>query len=69
MRTRRLLRLVEALTPVQRAAVSLYYSEGRSTRETASMLGMPEGTIKTHLRRARAALRELWMREARREVR
>ena len=26
------------------------------------MLRVPEGTVKTHLRRARAALREGWMR-------
>jgi len=27
------------------------------------VLAMPENTVKTHLRRARAALREAWMRE------
>ena len=34
----------------------LYYIEGFRTREIASMLKMPEGTVKTRLRRAREIL-------------
>jgi len=36
--------------------VVLYYFEDRSVTEAAGMLGLPEGTVKTHLHRARAAL-------------
>lgn len=35
----------------------LYYIEGFRTREMASMLKLPEGTVKTRLRRAREILR------------
>lgn len=35
----------------------LYYIEGFRTREIASMLKLPEGTVKTRLRRAREILR------------
>jgi RNA polymerase sigma-70 factor (ECF subfamily) len=41
-----------------RQTLLLYYFEERSTREVALMLGCPEGTVKTHLFRARAALTE-----------
>ena len=36
----------------------LYYIEGFRTREIASMLKLPEGTVKTRLRRAREILRK-----------
>ena len=61
---RRLARLMEALPPVQRAALSLHYYEDRSVSEIAALLEMPEGTVKTHMSRARAALRQAWIREA-----
>ncbi len=60
---RRLDRLVEELSPAQRAAVTLYYREDRSVEEIAAALEMPENTVKTHLSRARASLREAWLRE------
>ena len=50
-----------------RAVVTLYYYEDRSVGEVAAALGLPEGTVKTHLYRARAALREGWLREERDE--
>lgn len=50
--------LVELLPERLRRVLVLYYFEERSTSEVASMLGCPEGTIKTHLFRARAALGE-----------
>jgi RNA polymerase sigma factor (sigma-70 family) len=64
-RSRRLERLMERLSPVQRAAVTLYYWEDHSVEEVASTLGIPENTVKTHLSRARADLREAWGRTAR----
>ncbi len=56
----RLDRLLEGLSAPQRAAVTLFYYEGRSALQVAALLGMPENTVKTHLLRARAALRAAW---------
>jgi RNA polymerase sigma-70 factor (ECF subfamily) len=50
--------LVDLLPERLRRSVLLYYFEDRSTSEVALMLGCPEGTVKTHLFRARAALTE-----------
>ncbi len=50
--------LVELLPERLRRVLLLYYFEERSTSEVALMLGCPEGTVKTHLYRARAALAE-----------
>lgn len=55
-------RLMESLSPVQRAAVTLYYWQDRSVEDVAAALGLPENTVKTHLSRARAELREAWRR-------
>jgi len=60
LRAAKLQKLVQDLTPAQRAVVTLYYYEGRSVEEVANVLGMPENTVKTHLLRARAALRASW---------
>lgn len=59
----RVRRLVEALPAAQRAAVTLFYFEDRSVQDAARVLGMHENTLKTHLHRARAALRAAWARE------
>lgn len=56
----RLDRLLDRLSGPQRAAVTLFYYEGRSVEQVAALLGMPENTVKTHLLRARAALRAAW---------
>ncbi len=64
-RERRVARLLEQLTEVQRAAVTLYYYEDQSVEEVARALDLPEGTVKTHLHRARAAMRQAWRREGR----
>jgi RNA polymerase sigma-70 factor, ECF subfamily len=50
--------LVEALPERYRRALTLYYYEERSVEEVAAMLGLPEGTVKTNLHRARAMLLE-----------
>lgn len=44
------------LPPQQRAAISLYYLEGRDVGEVADALEVPPGTVKTWLFRAREAL-------------
>ena len=49
-------RLVDALPEAARRVITLYYFEERAVAEVAAMLGQPEGTVKTHLFRARAAL-------------
>jgi len=54
--------LVDALPPMQRAAITLFYFEDRSVEEAARVLGTNENTLKTHLHRARAALRAAWSR-------
>lgn len=54
-------RLVSELSEAQRAVVTLFYYEDRSVDEVARMLDMPENTVKTHLSRARAALRGAWL--------
>lgn len=55
---------VGLLPPKYRAAVTLFYIEERSYRETARTLGIPVGTLKTHLHRARALLKEILTRES-----
>lgn len=49
-------RLVRALPDQQRFAVALHYVEDLSIAEVAAVLECAEGTVKTHLSRARATL-------------
>ena len=51
---------MDALTPHQREIVILYHHKGRSVQQISDLLGMPEGTIKSHLHRARRRMRD-WM--------
>ena len=51
------LEAVLALPPKQRAVVHLFYVEGYRTAEIAQMTGEAEGTVRSHLSRARARLR------------
>ena len=48
--------LVRQLPEQQRWAVALHYVEDRPVAEVAAVLGCSEGTVKTHLSRARATL-------------
>jgi|SRR5665213_1094382 len=57
-RSEQLRELVELLPERLRRVLLLYYFQERSTSEVALMLGCPEGTVKTQLFRARAALVE-----------
>ena len=59
---RRLQNLMVALTAAQRAVVTLHYWDDLPVTEVAAALSMPENTVKTHLSRARRALREEWLR-------
>jgi len=56
-------RLTGGLSEVQRAVVTLFYYEDLSVADVARTLEMPEGTVKTHLSRARAALRAHYRRD------
>jgi len=60
---RRLENLMERLSPAQRAVVTLHYWDDCPVAAIASALELSDNTVKTHLRRARVALREAWIRE------
>jgi RNA polymerase sigma-70 factor, ECF subfamily len=47
------------LPETQRAIITMFYFEDRSVAEVAAMIGLPEGTVKSHLHRARRALAEI----------
>jgi RNA polymerase sigma factor (sigma-70 family) len=49
---------IAALPPLQRVAVTLHYLEGQAISEIAGITGMPEGSIKSLLFRARLRLRQ-----------
>lgn len=49
---------LDALTPEHRAVVVLRMMEGHSTRQAAAILGIPEGTVMSRLKRAIAALQK-----------
>ena len=49
---------IMALPDAYKTAVYLYYYEGYSTKEIAGLLGRPNETVKTWLKRARAQLKE-----------
>jgi RNA polymerase sigma-70 factor (ECF subfamily) len=49
---------VSQLPPNYRSVVSLYYWEGKSYKEVAYTMDVPEGTIKSWLSRAKSELKE-----------
>jgi RNA polymerase sigma-70 factor, ECF subfamily len=49
---------LRALAPELRQILQAMVLDGLSVRETAVLLGLPEGTVKTRARRARIAMRE-----------
>ena len=50
-------RALATLSPKQRAVVHLFYYEGYSTTEIAGIIGDAPATVRSHLHRARKALR------------
>lgn len=49
---------LDSLSPELRAVVQATVIDGLSTREAAALLGIPGGTVKTRMQRARVHLRE-----------
>jgi len=59
-----LAQVMERLPEIQRTAITLFYLQEKSVGEVALMMGVPEGTVKSYLHRARLALGEI-MKETR----
>ncbi len=55
----RLRRAIESLPEKYRTVVTLFHLQGRQYEEIAEVLGLPMGTVKTHLFRAKEQLRRL----------
>lgn len=53
-------RLIAALPPLYREALLLRHIEGLSVEDVAASLGLPEGTVKIRLFRARELMRRKW---------
>jgi RNA polymerase sigma-70 factor (ECF subfamily) len=51
-----LTRCLERLPERQRHVITLFYLQEKSVKDVARMLDLPEGTVKSHLHRARLAL-------------
>jgi RNA polymerase sigma-70 factor, ECF subfamily len=51
--------LVERLPEMQQQVITLFYLQDRSVEDVALMLNLPEGTVKSHLHRARRALAQM----------
>ena len=49
---------VSKLSQEQQVLLSLYYGEGASYDELSRLTGMPQGTVKSRLSRAKDALRK-----------
>ena len=50
---------LEELTESQREAILLFHQQGLGVTEVAEVMGLPVGTVKSHLHRGRAALRRV----------
>ncbi|HWL42766.1 MAG TPA: sigma-70 family RNA polymerase sigma factor [Ilumatobacter sp.] len=57
--------LIDGLDQRQRVVVTLFYGEDRSIDDIADLLGVPEGSVKSSLWRARQRLRDIHGGEAR----
>jgi RNA polymerase sigma-70 factor (ECF subfamily) len=53
-------RALETLSPTHRAVLALRYLDDLSERETADALGLPEGTVKSGLHRAKERFKLRW---------
>jgi RNA polymerase sigma-70 factor (ECF subfamily) len=55
----RLRAAIDALPEKYRTVVTLFHLQGRQYEEISKVLGLPMGTVKTHLFRAKEQLRRL----------
>ncbi|HYL26512.1 MAG TPA: sigma-70 family RNA polymerase sigma factor, partial [Candidatus Nitrosotalea sp.] len=55
----RLRAAIDSLPEKYRTVVTLFHLQGRQYDEIANVLGLPMGTVKTHLFRAKEQLRRL----------
>ncbi len=55
----KLMSYVRELKPVYRIAISLYYESGKSIREIAGIMRVPQGTVKFWLSHSRKILRKM----------
>jgi RNA polymerase sigma-70 factor (ECF subfamily) len=60
--------LVARLAPQYRTVLTLYYVQEVKYEEIAEITGLPLGTVKTHLRRARLRLRDLVLSEMEKDL-
>lgn len=51
-------RVIEVLSPIQKSVVTMFYLENFSINEIAEVIGQAEGTVKSHLHRARQKMIE-----------
>jgi RNA polymerase sigma factor (sigma-70 family) len=58
---------VERLPPPWRVAITLYHLDGLAIEEVAEIMGLPDNTVKSHLFRARKALKDHLLAHARAE--
>jgi DNA-directed RNA polymerase specialized sigma24 family protein len=56
-------KLRDRLPPRSKAILSLYYLQELSYEEIGAVMTLPLGTVKTHLRRAKQALRDMIVEE------
>lgn len=49
---------LDVLTPQQREVVVLYHHKDHTVHEISSLIGIPAGTVKSHLHRARRRMRD-----------
>ncbi len=56
---RRVRAAIDALPEKYRSVITLYHLQGKQYEEIAQVLGLPMGTVKTHLFRAKEHLRKL----------
>jgi RNA polymerase sigma-70 factor (ECF subfamily) len=54
-----LVQCIDCLPDIQRKVITLFYLQEKRIDEVARMLGIPEGTVKSHLHRGRLALGEI----------
>jgi RNA polymerase sigma-70 factor (ECF subfamily) len=59
LRQLEIMQLLQRLPEVQQQVITLFYLQDRSVEDVARMLDLPEGTVKSHLHRARRALADL----------